>query len=65
MVSRSHEQTQTLRNYVGGQWVSAETNEFLEVRNPATNEVLALTPLSTRADVNAAVARASAAFPAY
>jgi malonate-semialdehyde dehydrogenase (acetylating)/methylmalonate-semialdehyde dehydrogenase len=65
MVSQSKTQIRTLRNYVGGQWVFAETSEFGEVRNPATSEVLALTPLSTCADVNAAVAQASAAFPAW
>jgi malonate-semialdehyde dehydrogenase (acetylating)/methylmalonate-semialdehyde dehydrogenase len=65
MVSQPHAQTRTLRNYLAGQWVSAQTSEFLEVRNPATDEVLALTPLSTGADVDAAVAQAKAAFPAW
>src|SRR5215469_17901538 len=65
MVSQPQTQTRTLRNYVGGQWVAARTSEFLDVRNPATNEVLARTPLSTSADVDAAVARARAAFPKW
>ncbi len=56
---------QTLRNYIGGQWVSAESTEVLEVRNPATDEVLAHVPLSSKADVDAAVERARAAFPAW
>lgn len=65
MVSSNQPQVRTLRNYVGGHWVSAQTSEVLEVRNPATNEVLALTPLSSQADVNAAVASARQAFPTW
>ncbi len=65
MVLSSQPQIQTLRNYVGGQWVSPQTSEFLEIRNPATDEVLARTPLSNQADVEFAVAKAQAAFPAW
>lgn len=65
MVSPTHPHVQTLRNYIGGQWVSAEAIEVLEVRNPATDETLALVPLSGKADVDAAVAQARAAFPAW
>lgn len=55
----------TLKNYVGGQWADAEASETHEVRNPATDELLALVPLSGKADVGAAVAAAAAAFPAW
>ncbi len=61
----SRQQVQTLRNYFGGRWVPAETDDFLEVRNPATDEVLAHVPMSGGADVDAAVAAAAAAFPAW
>src|SRR5260370_36610262 len=61
----SRQQVQTLRNYFGGRWVPAETDEVLEVHNPATDEVLAHVPLSGGADVDAAVAAAAAAFPAW
>src|SRR5215204_7687582 len=54
-----------LRNYVGGQWVDAHPNGTQEVRNPATDEVLALTPLSGSSEVDAAVQAAEAAFPAW
>ena len=57
--------TETLRNYVGGRWVAAEAGETQEVRNPATDEVLARVPLSNAADVDAAVRAAAAAFPAW
>lgn len=61
----SRQQVQTLRNYFGGRWVPAEADEVLEVHNPATDEVLAHVPMSGGADVDAAVAAAAAAFPAW
>ena len=52
-----------LPNYIGGQWVPSRGQERLEVRNPATGELLARTPLSTAADVDAAVAAAADGVP--
>jgi len=52
-----------LSNYVGGRWVSAQTFGLLDVTNPASGEVLARVPLSGVAEVEAAVAAASAALP--
>jgi acyl-CoA reductase-like NAD-dependent aldehyde dehydrogenase len=57
--------SQTIHNYIGGRWVPAESKDALEVRNPATDEVLALVPLSGDAEVGAAVRAASDAFPAW
>ena len=54
-----------LRNYVNGAWRASTATEFVEVINPATAEVLTRTPLSTRADVDAAVQMAAEAFPAW
>ncbi len=54
-----------LQNYVNGAWRASTATEFVEVINPATAEVLTLTPLSTRADVDAAVQTAAEAFPAW
>lgn len=56
---------QTLRNYIGGQWVESSSSERAEVRNPATNENLAFVPHSNAADIDAAVSAASAAFPEW
>src|SRR5260370_11582792 len=64
-VSMSRQQVQTLQNYFGGRWVPAETDEVLEVHNPATDEVLAHVPMSGGADVDAAVAAAAASVPAW
>ncbi len=52
-------------NYVGGDWRAPSTPDFVPVTNPATDEVLGQTPLSTAADVDAAVRAAAAAFPSW
>jgi malonate-semialdehyde dehydrogenase (acetylating) / methylmalonate-semialdehyde dehydrogenase len=58
-------EVRTLRNYVGGQFVEAETSEHLDVTEPATGALLARVPLSSTADLDAAVRAAQEAFPAW
>jgi malonate-semialdehyde dehydrogenase (acetylating)/methylmalonate-semialdehyde dehydrogenase len=57
--------SRAIPNFVAGRWTPAQATEFLEVRNPATAELLGATPLSTRADVDAAVQAARTAFPLW
>lgn len=54
-----------LQNYVNGAWRRSTASEYLTVTNPATAQELARTPLSTNADVDAAVQAAADAFPAW
>ena len=54
-----------LDNYVAGAWTAATSTETLEVENPATGEVLARVPMSSAADLEAAVSAARAALPAW
>jgi malonate-semialdehyde dehydrogenase (acetylating)/methylmalonate-semialdehyde dehydrogenase len=56
---------QILDNFIGGRWVNAQTTDFFDVHNPALGEVIGRTPLSSAADVDAAVQAASCAFPAW
>src|SRR5271169_2178605 len=49
-------------NYVDGNWLESKSAEWKEVINPATGETIALTPLSTTAEVDAAVEAAATAF---
>ena len=49
-------------NYIDGRWIESKTAEWREVINPATGEAIAQTPLSTAAEVDAAVEAASIAF---
>ncbi|SDT31746.1 methylmalonate-semialdehyde dehydrogenase [acylating] [Paenibacillaceae bacterium GAS479] len=51
-----------LGNYIGGAWVDSHADNFEDVYNPATGELLCQVPLSTREDVEEAVRVASAAF---
>jgi malonate-semialdehyde dehydrogenase (acetylating) / methylmalonate-semialdehyde dehydrogenase len=61
----SRSDVQILDNFIGGRWVGAHTTEFFDVHNPAIGEVIGRTPLSTGADVDAAVRAATDAFPAW
>jgi malonate-semialdehyde dehydrogenase (acetylating)/methylmalonate-semialdehyde dehydrogenase len=54
-----------LDNYVAGAWKPATSSDELPVTNPATGEVLARVPLSSAADLDAAVAAARAALPEW
>jgi malonate-semialdehyde dehydrogenase (acetylating)/methylmalonate-semialdehyde dehydrogenase len=54
-----------IQNYVNGAWRKSSTTEFLNVTNPASGELIARTPISTKADVDAVVQAAFAAFPAW
>src|SRR5204863_142968 len=54
-----------LDNFIGGRWTKAQTAEFFDVHNPAVGDVIGRTPLSSAADVDAAVRAAAAAFPAW
>ncbi len=51
-----------LKNYINGEWVASNGTETLEVPNPATGEILATVPISTREDVDQAVKAANEAF---
>jgi malonate-semialdehyde dehydrogenase (acetylating)/methylmalonate-semialdehyde dehydrogenase len=49
-------------NYINNSWVKSTTYEFVDVINPATQELLAKTPLSTVDEVNQAALSASKAY---
>lgn len=54
-----------LLNYIGGTWQPSSDGSTTEVMNPATDEAIATVPVSTAADVDAAVVAAAAAFPEW
>ena len=58
-------ETATLSNFIGGRWTPSSATAHLDVYNPARGVVIARTPLSTAADVDAAVKAATAAFPEW
>ena len=53
-----------VRNYVAGDFVKGE-HDYLNVYNPSDGSVISKVPLSSRDDVDRAVAVAQAAFPAW
>ncbi len=55
----------TLLNYIDGEWCTSGATEFLEVVNPATGQVLAKVPLSSKGDVEVATKAAATAFPGW
>jgi betaine-aldehyde dehydrogenase len=54
-----------LRNFIGGEAVDPAEGGMEDVVNPATGAAIASAPLSTKADVDAAVAAATDAFPGW
>jgi malonate-semialdehyde dehydrogenase (acetylating)/methylmalonate-semialdehyde dehydrogenase len=54
-------EVRVLANHIGGAWTPSTATQTLEDRDPATGELLAQVPLSTAADVDAAVRAARAA----
>ena len=48
--------------FIGGQWVKSGSGVFIDVTDPATEEIWAQVPAADEADINKAVAAASAAF---
>ena len=55
----------TTRLYIGGAWRDPEGGEWFDSVNPATNKPLARVAQASRADVDAAVAAAREALPAW
>lgn len=54
-----------LQNYIDGQWCYAQTEQILDVINPATLELLAKVPLASPEEVDQAAQAAQAAFPTW
>ena len=55
----------TVKLLIGGELVESTTQEWRDIVNPATQEVLARVPFATEAEMNAAVASAKDAFKTW
>ena len=51
--------------YINGEWVASTGTGVIDVENPATGKIIARVPEASVADVDAAVAAARGAFPAW
>jgi len=51
-----------LQNFINGEWIDAKTDKYVEIINPARDTLLCEAPMSTKADVDAAVKAAQDAY---
>lgn len=56
---------QTVKNYIGGEWKESQSAKIEPVYNPATGEIIAHVPLSTKEEVGEAVQVAKKAFQTW
>ncbi|OQR66677.1 putative methylmalonate-semialdehyde dehydrogenase-like [Tropilaelaps mercedesae] len=55
----------TTKMFINGKFVDSNTKEWVDLRNPATNEVVTRVPCSTQDEMNAAVASCKEAFKSW
>ncbi len=51
-----------IKNFVNGEWIDSKTSKFMDVVNPATTDVIAKVPMSTRDETSAAIEAAQEAW---
>ena len=51
--------------YINGEWVDSVHDEWIEIENPATHEIIAKVPRGNKEDVDKAVKAARAAFETW
>ena len=54
-----------LKFYINGEWVQSDSNELIDVINPANEEVIGQVTAGTKKDINDAVTAASEAFISF
>ena len=54
-----------LNFYINGEWVKSESNELIDVINPANEEVIGQVTAGTKDDIDMAVNAASEAFKSF
>ncbi|CAL4130432.1 unnamed protein product [Meganyctiphanes norvegica] len=54
-----------IKLFINGQFVESQTTDFVDVHNPATNEVVSRVPKSTQGEMEAALESAKSAFKSW
>ena len=54
-----------LKFYINGEWVQSESNELIDVINPATEEVIGQVTAGTKSDIDLAVKAAHSSFQSF
>lgn len=55
----------TMKMFIDGKFVESKTNEWIDLHDPATNEVITRVPKSTNEEMQAAVASAKRAYKTW
>ncbi|WP_152396688.1 CoA-acylating methylmalonate-semialdehyde dehydrogenase [Paenibacillus guangzhouensis] len=58
-------QVMTIKNYINGEWIESASGRYDQVPNPATGEMIAQVPHSTRAELDQAAEAAANAFATW
>ncbi|CAG5128061.1 unnamed protein product [Candidula unifasciata] len=64
-LSRCASSVPTTKMFINNEFVESKTNKWIDLHNPATNEVVTKVPECTREELESAVAAARDAFPAW
>ncbi len=54
-----------MKPYIGGEWIDSKSEKFNTIYDPSTGKAIAKVPCCTKDEVEAAIAAAKAAFPAW
>jgi len=54
-----------VKNYIDGKWVESTSGRLLEIRNPATGDLIGQVPMSTREELDQCVAAAGKAYDSW
>ncbi|MFD0619808.1 CoA-acylating methylmalonate-semialdehyde dehydrogenase [Paenibacillus sp. GCM10027629] len=58
-------QVMTIKNYINGEWIESTSGRYDQVPNPATGEIIAQVPHSSRAELDQAAEAAAKAFASW
>ncbi len=65
LLAKNLSEVRTYGHFINGEWVDGHSGKLIELRNPATRDVLAHIQAGDAVDVDRAVDAAAAAFPAW
>uniref|UniRef100_A0A2K5RS46 Methylmalonate-semialdehyde/malonate-semialdehyde dehydrogenase [acylating], mitochondrial n=1 Tax=Cebus imitator TaxID=2715852 RepID=A0A2K5RS46_CEBIM len=55
----------TVKLFIDGKFVESKSDKWIDIHNPATNEVIGRVPQATKAEMDAAIVSCKRAFPAW
>ncbi|XP_073656385.1 methylmalonate-semialdehyde/malonate-semialdehyde dehydrogenase [acylating], mitochondrial isoform X2 [Tursiops truncatus] len=55
----------SVKLFIDGKFIESKSDKWMDIHNPATNEVIGRVPQATKAEMDAAVSSCKRAFPAW